>query len=59
MPQFTVKYHAGTYPRTRSVSADDEEQAIAQVKAWVHRTMSLSMYSESYRIIDSRESDDE
>lgn len=59
MPKFTVKYHAGTYSGTRSVSADDEEHAIAQVKAWVHRTMSLPMYSESYRIIDSRESDDE
>lgn len=59
MPQFTVKYQAGSYSGTRSVNAEDEEHAIAQVKAWVHRTMSLSMYSESYRIVSSNEETDE
>jgi hypothetical protein len=51
MEQYTVKYHAGTYTGTRTVWADDEEHAIAIVKAWVHKTMTLSMYSESYKII--------
>lgn len=51
MQQFTVQYHAATYSGTKTVWADDEEHAIAKVKAWVHKEMSLSMYSESYKII--------
>lgn len=51
MQQFTVKYHVGTYQGTKTVWAEDEKDAIAKVKAWVHKTMTLSMYSESYKII--------
>lgn len=51
MEQFTVKYHAGTYSGTKTVWADDEEEAIAKVKAWVHKQMTIPMYSESYKII--------
>lgn len=48
--EFTVKYQAGTYSGERTVSADEEDQAIAIVKAWVHRQMTLPMYYESYTI---------
>jgi len=51
MHQFTVKYHAGTYSGTRTVWADDEEHAIAIVKAWVHKQMAIPMYSESYKTV--------
>ena len=46
----TVKYHAGPYSGERTVEADDNEDALAQVKAWVHRNMTLAMYSESYKV---------
>lgn len=55
---YTVKYHAGTYSGTRTVSADDEEHAIARVRAMIRKDMSLPMYSDSYRIVDSDDEDD-
>lgn len=58
MSLYTVRYQAGPYSGTRSVNADDEDQAIAIVRQRVRREMSLSMYSESYRIVDG-ESEDE
>jgi hypothetical protein len=56
---YTVKYHAGTYSGTRTVTAEDEDEAIAKVRGWVRREMSLPMYSDSYRIISSQETDDD
>ena len=46
-----VKYRAGTYEGTREVDTDDEDIALAKVKAWVHKEMTLPMYSESYKIV--------
>ncbi len=54
---YDVKYQAGTYSGTRRVSAEDEEQAIAKVRAWVRREMSLPMYSDSYKVINEIEED--
>lgn len=54
---YTVKYHAGTYSGTRRVSAEDGDEAIAKVRAWVRREMTLPMYSDSYRIIDQEDED--
>lgn len=47
---YNVRYQAGTYSGVKEVWANDEASAIAQVKSWVHKTMSLSMYYESYRV---------
>lgn len=47
---YTVRYTAGPYAGTRTVQADDSEQAIAKVRAWIHREMTLPMYADSYRV---------
>lgn len=54
---FTVKYQAGSYSGTRRVSADDEDEAIAKVRSWVRKEMTLPMYSDSYRIVDQEDDD--
>ena len=59
MGQYTVKYYAGTYSGTKTVSADDEEHAIAKVKAWVRREMSIPMYADGYKIVNSCHCDEE
>jgi hypothetical protein len=56
--EFTVKYQAGTYSGTRTVTADDEEHVISIVKSRIRREMTLPMYSDSYRVIDQEESDE-
>lgn len=48
---FTVEYQAGPYTGTRTVSAEDEETAIAIVRRQVRASMTLPMYAESYRVI--------
>lgn len=52
---FTVRYQAGPYSGERTVNAEDEEQALAIVRARIRKEMSLSMYSESYRVVGSEE----
>lgn len=56
---FTVRYQAGPYSGTRSVNAEDDEQAIAIVRKRVRREMSLPMYSESYRVVANSDDADE
>jgi hypothetical protein len=56
---YTVKYHAGSYSGTRTVNADDEEHAIAKVRAMIRKDMSLSMYSDSYKVISSEEDEND
>lgn len=58
MPTFIVKYQAGTYSGTRTVTAEDSEEAIAKVRSWVRKEMTLSMYSDSYKIISEEEQDE-
>ncbi len=53
--KYIIKYSAGTYSGTKTVWAEDGDDAINQVKAWVHKQMTLPMYSESYKIISSEE----
>ena len=48
---YTIAYYAGTYEGRRSVEADDGDDAIAQVRAWVRRTMTLPTYADGYRIV--------
>lgn len=50
---YTVKYQAGTYEGIKNVNAEDEDEdeAIAKVRAWVHKQMSIPMYYETYRIV--------
>lgn len=50
--KYTIKYHAGAYSGKRTVFADDEEEAIAKVRASIRREMSLPMYSDSYKVVD-------
>lgn len=49
---YLVRYYAGTYTGVRKVVAPDPESAIAVVKAWVRREMTIPMYSDSYRIVE-------
>jgi len=51
MELFKVKYYAGTYNGTIDVLADDEESAIAKVRALVRREMTLAMYADGYKIV--------
>lgn len=53
MPEYKVKYYAGSYSGIRTVSADDDEEAIAKVKSRIRKDMTLSMYSDGYEIVDS------
>ena len=55
---YTVKYRAGTYSGKRTVNASDEEEAIAKVRAQIHRDMTLPMYSDSYKVIDGRDEEE-
>ena len=59
MPYLTVRYQAGPYSGTRRISAEDGEEAIDKVRAKIRKQMTLSMYSDSYRIIDSEEDNDD
>jgi hypothetical protein len=52
MSRFTVAYHAATYSGQMTVEAEDEDQAIAIVRARVRHEMSLPMYYESYRVVN-------
>lgn len=56
---YTVKYQAATYSGRRTVRAEDEEEAISKVKAQIRREMTLPMYSDSYKVIDSCECEEE
>ena len=51
MQMFTVLYQAGTYSGTRKVPADDGDQAIAKVRAWVRRQMIKPLYADYYEVI--------
>lgn len=57
MPVFKVKYYAGTYSGTRTVQADDDEHAIAKVRAWVRGKMTEPMYSDGYQVIEQDDDD--
>lgn len=50
---YTVAYHAATYSGTKQVWAADADHAVAKVRAWVRKEMSLPMYSDSYRVVGS------
>lgn len=49
---FTIRYHAATYSGYRTVRAKDADQAIAKVRAWVRKEMTLPMYADSYRVVE-------
>jgi hypothetical protein len=48
---YSVTYYAGPYSGTRVVVASDSEEAIALVRSWVRRQMSLSMYADGYKAV--------
>lgn len=47
---FVVRYTAGPYAGLKSVNASDDDEALAKVRAWARHTMTLPMFTESYRI---------
>lgn len=47
---YTVRYFAAGYSGTRTVRAEDAEQAIAKVRAWVRGQMLSPMYADRYTI---------
>lgn len=55
---YTVKYYAGTYSGTRTVTADDPQEALDKVKGMIRRSMTLPMYSDSYKIINTEDDDE-
>lgn len=59
MENYTVKYYAGSYSGTRTVQAEDSEEAIAKVKAWVRKEMSLSMYADGYKVVSENKNDND
>jgi hypothetical protein len=52
---FYVKYQAATYTGIKTVNAADGEEAINKVKSWVRKEMTLPMYSDSYKIVETIE----
>ncbi len=52
---YIIRYSAGQYNGTRTVNAEDEEHAVALVRARIRREMTLPMYSDSYRVVDSED----
>lgn len=59
MMQYIVHYYAGTYSGQRTVTAESEDEAIAKVRDFVRRTMSLPMYADGYKIVSSTEEDED
>lgn len=51
--RITVKYYAGPYGGKRTVEAEDDEDAIRQVKGWVQRNMTLPMYADGYKVVNA------
>lgn len=49
--RYTVRYQFGTYSGNHEVQAEDEDQAIAKTRAWVHAQTTLPMAYERYRIV--------
>lgn len=52
---WTIRYQAATYTGTMSVHAEEQEHAIAKVKAKVRKMVSLPMYYESYKVVGTEE----
>ena len=48
---YRVEYWLATYHGFREVNAEDAEIAVAKVKGWARRQMSLPMYYESYKVV--------
>lgn len=56
---YIVKYYAGTYEGRQEVEADDQEEAIAKVKRYVRRNMTMSMYADGYKVVSSNDEEDD
>lgn len=58
MTSYIVHYYAGSYSGRRTVTAESEDEAIAKVRDFVRRTMSLPMYADGYKIVSSADDDE-
>lgn len=48
MPRYEVEYYAGGYTGTRTVNAEDREEAKRKVRGWVRQQMTEPMYADGY-----------
>lgn len=58
MTKYIVQYYAGTYNGNKTVYAEDQEDAISQVRTWVRKNCTLSMYSDGYKVINSEDEEE-
>ncbi len=49
--RFTVRYEVGPYNGAMIVNAVDSEDAIAIVRTQIRKDVTITMYSESYRVV--------
>jgi len=50
---YEVRYQVGGYSGTRTVNANDADQAIAKVRAWASENCSLTPRYESFKVMRS------
>lgn len=51
---YKVRYQLATHEGTQTVVANSEERAIAKVRRWARTQTSLTMYYESYAVVEVR-----
>ena len=52
MNKYTIEYQYGTYSGTRTVWADDEDEAVAKMWRLLSKDMTLGMAHKSAKVID-------
>jgi len=55
---YTVKWYSGDYSGTRTVNAEDTNEALRKVKAWVSAQRFMGLRAEGYRVVDAGDDDD-
>lgn len=57
MYKYTIKYYYGTYKGTRTVWADDEEEAVGKMWRGLKQYMTLPMACQSHEVISVESGD--
>lgn len=50
---YRISWYSGEYSGTRTVNAEDADEAIRKVKAWVSAQRFMGLRSEGYRVVDA------
>jgi hypothetical protein len=58
MKTFKVRYYAGQYSGTRTVSAENSEEAIDKVRRSIRKEMTLPMCSDGYKVVEESEEEE-